>query len=238
MMSHELRTPLNAIVGYADLMVHGVGDPLTPQQHGYIERIHGSATFLSQIINEILGFSQLEAGREDVFTEDVDAAEVVRAAAEMVRPMALASGLTLDLTLPDTIAMLHTDRRKLTQIVLNLLSNAVKFTERGTVTASLSIEPGEIVVRVADTGVGIAADALERIFEPFTQVDGSRTRRQGGSGLGLTVSARLARLLGGRIEVASEPGRGSVFTLVLPAATRAEQAVEADVSLEPARLRG
>ena len=221
MMSHELRTPLNAIVGYADLMAHGVLESLTPQQQGYIERIRGSATFLAQIIHEILAFSQLEAGREEVFLEEIDARDVVRAAAEMVRPMTLAGGLELDVALPEQAVPITSDRRKLTQIVLNLMSNAVKFTERGSVAVSLETQGEHVLVRVRDTGVGIPHEAISRVFDPFTQVDSSPTRRQGGTGLGLTVAAQLARLLGGRIEATSEPGRGSTFTVTLPLAVEA-----------------
>ena len=233
MMSHELRTPLNAIVGYSDLMVHGVSEPLGEKQRAYLERIHGSAMFLSQIINEILAFSQLEAGREEVVAEDVDVRDVVRSATEMVRPMAIAGGLELGVDVPAQPVLLRTDRRKLTQVVLNLMSNAVKFTERGSVSATLAAEDDAIVVRIVDTGIGVAPDAIDRIFEPFTQVDSSRTRRQGGSGLGLTVAARFVRLLGGRIEVASEPGRGSTFTVRLPAAPSSPTATSLEASLAP-----
>jgi len=237
MMSHELRTPLNAIVGYSDLMLQGLAEPLGEQQTAYVERIRGSATFLSQIIQEILAFSQLEAGREEVYAEDFDAVETVRAAVEMVRPMALATGLRLEADVPPHPVRVRTDRRKLTQVVLNLLANAVKFTERGQVIASLTSEADSVAIRVSDTGVGIPADALQRVFEPFTQVDNSATRRQGGSGLGLTVAARLMQLLGGRIDARSEVGRGSTFVAVLPVTSPAPTPAPSALATPPGEAR-
>ncbi|HEX2188438.1 MAG TPA: ATP-binding protein [Longimicrobiaceae bacterium] len=217
-MSHELRTPLNAIVGYADLLDAGVGGPLSEVQHVHLARLRRSADHLLQLIDEVLTFSRLEAGREPVRVEGVDLAEVARAAAELVEPAAAERGLRLRVHVPRGPVPGWTDPAKVRQILLNLLSNAVKFTERGEVLLALRVEASWVQIAVADTGIGILPEDQGRIFEPFTQVDGSRTRRAGGTGLGLSVSRGLAVLLGGELTVSSVPGEGSTFTLHLPGA--------------------
>jgi signal transduction histidine kinase len=214
-MSHELRTPLTAIIGYDELLLNELWGPLTDRQRQQLERIRVSAWHLVTIIDQILTFSRAEAGREQAAREPVELTQLVRDTMTMLEPQAAAKDLHLELHLPREPVWAQTDAGKLRQILLNLAGNAVKFTERGSV--EVTLVPGDTVeVQIRDTGGGVAPADVERIFEPFTQVDQSNTRAQGGTGLGLTVSRRLARLLGGDIHLDSELGRGSTFTLALP----------------------
>jgi signal transduction histidine kinase len=220
-MSHELRTPLNAILGYTDLFLAGVPEPLPARATPNMERVHGAARHLRSLIEEVLSFARLEAGHEQAGREATDLVEVVRAAVSFCEPLARERGLDFRADLPDALVA-HTDARKARQIVVNLAANAVKFTERGEVSVSAAAENGDAVVRVRDTGPGIAPEHLERIFEPFWQADQRLARAHGGSGLGLSVARRLARLLGGELEVESRPGEGTEFVLRLPLGAAAE----------------
>ena len=214
-MSHELRTPLTAIIGYVELLLNELWGPLTPRQRQQLERIRVSAWHLVTIIDQILTFSRAEAGREQAVREPVELSQLVRETVAMLEPQALAKELALQLEVPEQPVWAQTDAGKLRQILLNLTGNAVKFTERGAV--HIALVPADFIeIRIRDTGAGVAPADAERIFEPFTQVDQSNTRSQGGTGLGLTVSRRLARLLGGEIHLESELGTGSTFTLRIP----------------------
>jgi signal transduction histidine kinase len=216
-MSHELRTPLAGIIGYADLLTTGVVGPLTADQLAPVGRIRAGAWHLVSIIDEILTFSRVEAGKELIHLESVDLVHLVRECAELLRPTAAGKGLDLRLLTPEALGPFESDAGKLRQIVLNLAGNALKFTEEGFVEVSLAEDERQVLIRVRDSGPGIPAANRERIFEPFVQLDQSSTRRNGGTGLGLAVSQRLARLLGGEVEVASAGGgTGSIFTLRLP----------------------
>jgi signal transduction histidine kinase len=215
--SHELRTPLTAVIGYADLLDAAVSGPLTPQQRDHVARIKFASWHLIGIIDEILTFSRAEAKREPLRPEVLDPADVARHAVDLVQPQAEAKGLSLELVLPDARVSLVTDAGKLRQILVNLLTNAVKFTSAGAVSLELELAAGCPVFRISDTGPGIDTANLGRIFEPFTQLDQSSTRTQGGTGLGLPLSRTLAQLLGGEIEVTSQVGSGSTFELRLPA---------------------
>jgi PAS domain S-box-containing protein len=214
-MSHELRTPLNAIIGYQSLLKEGIDGPLNPSQLGQLSRIRTSADHLLGLIDEILTFSRVEAAKEVVRLQDEDLRALVEETVTMVRPLAEHKGLTLVAEYPD--GSLMTDGGKLRQILLNLLSNAVKFTDKGQVTLRGRRDGNGAEFYISDTGIGIAPENLQRIFEPFWQVEQSSTRRAGGTGLGLTVSRSLARLLGGDISVESTPAVGSTFTVTLPA---------------------
>ena len=216
-MSHELRTPLNAIIGYGDLLHDGISGPLAEVPKRYVGRIRESAWHLLGLIEDILAYSRIEAGKEEVEIVPVDAADVARDAAGIVEPLAAKKQLALRVRVPEVHLMIETDERKLRQVLVNLLGNAVKFTERGEVALLLERSPGGgAVFRVRDTGSGIAAHHLETIFRAFEQVDPSLTRRQQGTGLGLGVSRKLAHLLGGELSVESELGVGSTFILRLP----------------------
>jgi PAS domain S-box-containing protein len=215
-MSHELRTPLNAMIGYVDLLLLGIPEQIPAAARGQVERIRLASRHLLSIIEEILTFSRLEAGRETVETAEVDLAAVTREVSAIIEPLAAEKGLRLDLPVDPEPATLMTDPRKLRQILVNLLGNAVKFTPRGTVGFEVERADGAVLLHVRDTGIGIDAENHEIIFEAFRQVDDTKTRVVPGTGLGLTVSRELARLLGGDITVRSAPGQGSVFTVQLP----------------------
>jgi PAS domain S-box-containing protein len=214
-MSHELRTPLNAIIGYHDLFENGIGGPVSEAQRQYLERMRSGADQLTHLIDQVLSLSRIEAGMLTAEIASVDVKELVRAAVELMAPIANSKDLAIALSLPERAVVLETDEHKLRQILLNLMSNAVKFTVAGRVEVVVAAAGRTCRIAVRDTGVGIEAADLNRIFEPFVQINDSLTR-PGGTGLGLSVSQRLAQLLGGELRVYSVPGEGSVFTLQLP----------------------
>jgi PAS domain S-box-containing protein len=220
-MSHELRTPLNAIAGYAELLQLGIHGPVTDAQSQAIERITRSERYLLRLINEILNLARIEAGRVDYVIEAVPLGELMSALAPMVEPQLAQKGIEFVVEIPPDLVVLA-DREKAEQILLNLLSNASKFTPRGgrvTVDAATSIDAGDqLVINVRDTGIGIPADKLRNVFEPFVQVDASRTRNDEGSGLGLAISLDLAHGMNGDLTAESRVGEGSTFTLRLPKA--------------------
>ena len=224
-MSHELRTPLNAIIGYAELLLMGVPASIPAQTHGHVQRIRTASRHLLEIVEEILTFSRMEAGREAVVLGPADAVGLVRDTIILIEPMAREKGLDFVTHVPNHAIAMETDAGKVRQILLNLLSNAVKFTEQGHVELTLTERDGAIVVVVEDTGIGISPDNVERVFEPFWQVQQSATRQAGGTGLGLSVARRLARLLGGDLTLESAPGHGSCFRLTLPLRAPATDAV-------------
>jgi PAS domain S-box-containing protein len=215
-MSHELRTPLNAILGFTDLMEMGIPEPLPERARAQVRRVDVSARHLLNIIEQILTFSRLEAEQEQVIDEVVDLRELFRSVVEMTGPLVERKGLRMATDLEPGLDVVRSDAQKLRQILVNLLGNAVKFTEAGRVELTGRRQDGEIVLRVRDTGIGISPQNLARVFDPFWQIDQSRTRAAEGTGLGLTVSRRLARLLGGDIHAYSVPGRGSTFEVRLP----------------------
>jgi PAS domain S-box-containing protein len=215
-MSHELRTPLNAILGYTELLSMGVPHPLHDGSARQVLRIDSSARHLLQIIEQILTFSRLEAGREEVRMEEVEVGALAGDTAALIQPLAAQKGLRFALELPEAPLRVRTDAGKVRQILLNLLSNAIKFTEEGEVGVSVAAAEDEVRILVRDTGLGLAPEHLERVFEPFWQADHSSTRQAGGTGLGLTVTQQLAELLGGRVYAHSEPGQGAAFTVTLP----------------------
>ncbi len=214
-MSHELRTPLNAIGGYADLLLLGVTGELAPDQRDYLDRLRRSQQHLLGIINDLLNFSRIEAGRITYNMETISMAEAVRHVLPMIEPQAAQRGIAVRVEqTADHYAM--ADLAKVEQILLNLLSNAVKFTGRGgSITIAHFVSGAQVGVRVTDTGIGIAEDKTESIFEPFVQVGRTLTTAQEGTGLGLAISRELARAMGGEITVRSAPDRGSTFELTL-----------------------
>lgn len=214
-MSHELRTPLTAIIGYADLMLSSIPQEIGERGEKFTGRIRSAADHLLGLIDQILVFSRLEVGRLDTQPEQLSVGDVIADVSALIEPIAKDRQLDFRVPRPPAI-LLETDLGKLRQVLLNLLTNALKFTEQGSVELSVIDEPEHVVFCVKDTGPGIEPGHLEHIFDPFWQVDQSSTRRAGGTGLGLTVSRRLARLLGGDIEVRSRVARGSVFRVRLP----------------------
>ncbi|HEV8237362.1 MAG TPA: ATP-binding protein, partial [Gemmatimonadaceae bacterium] len=219
-MSHELRTPLNAIGGYAELMELGIRGPITAEQQADLSRIQQSQRHLLGLINGVLNYARVEAGAVEYAVEDVPLSEVLASCEALIVPQVRGRGLTFERSQLDEQLRARADREKVQQILLNLLSNAVKFTESG---GRISVECVEgspaatlVALRVIDTGIGIAADQLARVFEPFVQVDAKLTRTREGTGLGLAISRDLARGMGGDLTAESTPGVGSIFTLTLP----------------------
>lgn len=215
-MSHELRTPLNSLIGYADLIAGGVAGPVTQKQTEMLGRLKASALHLLALITQILDFSRTEAGRIEVRHESIDAGALAREAATLVEPLVHQKGVAFTLHVPDDPIELETDPGLFKQILINLLNNAMKFTDAGEIRLVLEVDGKDLLCTVQDTGIGIPPDQLQRIFEPFHQADADGKRPTEGTGLGLTVSRRLARLLGGDLTVQSRPGEGSTFTVRCP----------------------
>src|SRR6266568_2181124 len=236
-MSHELRTPLNAVLGYSELMEMGISGPITDKMREQIGRIRISATHLLSLVNDILDLAKVEAGRLQVSSGPASAAGTVGAAIALIQPQAAARGLELNrLPIPEPSPIYRGDDERTRQILVNLLSNAVKFTPPGgkiTVEIAHSRAPDPetklqpkrsyVSFRVTDTGTGIPEEKLISIFDPFVQAESGHARPREGSGLGLTISRRLARLMGGDLTVKSEVGKGSTFTLWLPADLTAKE---------------
>jgi signal transduction histidine kinase len=216
-MSHELRTPLTSVIGYSEMMLEGLGGPLTAEQREYLGIIMEKGENLLQLITSILDISKIEAGRVRLVLSEVDAAHVMRDAVATVLPLARKKGLKV-MCEPSTIPRIHADRDKLRQILVNLCSNAVKFTPAGGLitVAAEAVGREKVAIRVTDTGIGIAEEHVDKVFEVFYQVDGSSTREYGGAGLGLAIVRSFVEAHGGAVEVSSTLGAGSVFTLTLP----------------------
>lgn len=215
-ISHELRTPLNAIIGYAELMGSGISGPLTESQRHQLSRLQVSAQHLLQLIDEVLSFATSEVGREGIEITTVESSKVLNDVLGRFSTQMESQGLTLALDLEPGLPALQTDAGRLRQILLNVVSNAVKFTYSGTVRVAARRVDDMVEFAIADTGIGIDSAHLASIFEPFWQVEQTRTRRVGGTGLGLSVARRNAELLGGVLRVQSTPGVGSEFTVRIP----------------------
>ena len=223
-MSHELRTPLNSIIGFTGTLLLKLAGPLNPEQNKQLEMVRTSARHLLALINDVLDLSKIEAGQLEVSCERFDLRAAITRVADSVRPLAEKKGLSLQVAVSAAVDGMHNDQRRVEQVLLNLLSNAIKFTERGGVTlraeaASLPASARPAVrLAVTDTGMGIKAEDLVHLFQPFRQLDSGLTRSYEGTGLGLAICQRLATRLGGTIQVQSEWGRGSIFTFTLPLA--------------------
>jgi signal transduction histidine kinase len=215
-ISHDLRTPLNSIIGHADLLSMGIPETLGEASLRHVERIGKSATHLMHLIDELLTLVRLDAGREELHLADVEIDHLVCDVRDVVELLAEDRGLEFTTRLCYPAQTLRTDAPKLRQVLLNLVTNAIKYTEEGSVRLEVAAESDEIAFRVIDTGVGIAAVDLEKMFEPFWQADPARRNTDKGTGLGLSVVQRLVALLGGRIQARSTPGKGSTFTVTLP----------------------
>ena len=232
-MSHELRTPLNSSLILAKLLAENPTENLTAEQVKFAESIYSAGNDLLNLINDILDISKVEAGKLEVRPENSSVSRLVEGLRGLFQPLATEKRLQFTVEMQaGAPTMLYTDRQRLEQILKNLLSNAIKFTETGTVSMIVSRQPGSgIAFTVRDSGIGIAEEHQQSIFEAFRQADGTTNRRYGGTGLGLSISRDLAALLGGSISVTSAPGQGSIFTLVLP-----EQYVEQSTEAQGANI--
>ena len=215
-MSHELRTPLNSIIGFSKVLLNRFDGELTERQETYIRSVHNSGAHLLQLINGILDFSRIEAGKLEMISEELDLHELIDECIESSMPLARGKQMKLEKNVPLELPSLSGDRTKVKQILLNLLSNAIKFTAQGRVLVSVVAEPDAIRVSVADTGIGIRDDDLAHLFEPFQQLDNPIARSAGGTGLGLAISKKFVELHGGRIWAESRENQGSTFHFTLP----------------------
>jgi PAS domain S-box-containing protein len=221
-VSHEFRTPLNAILGYSLMLIGGFYGALTDEQLKTVQRIDANSKHLATLINDVLDIERIEAGRMPLQISQFPLDEVVREVMEELQGVIAQAPATVQVTLPEQVPRLRSDRQKLKQILVNLLSNALKYTKHGRVDIVAAHEPerGRVLLKVRDTGLGIAPEDHTRIFEPFQQAKRVITRPQGGTGLGLAISRRLARLLGGDISLESVLGAGSTFTVEIPLRVR------------------
>jgi signal transduction histidine kinase len=218
-MSHELRTPLNAVIGFSDTLLREAANPSAERVSEFAQQINDAGHNLLGLINSILDVARIEAGRFDLASDRVDVARMVRNCIRQADAAAQAAEIALTAKLPDDLPLLRADERRLQQVLSHLLSNAVKFTHAGgTVSVAASIrEGGGLVLTVQDTGIGIPDADIDRVFEPFTQLDSSLARRFQGAGLGLYVSRALVVGHGGEIVLESVPGEGTVAEVRLPA---------------------
>jgi signal transduction histidine kinase len=215
-VSHELRTPLSGIIGYSNLMLENIGGELSSIHRTYVSRVRSVSRHLASVIEEILTFSRGDIARNSLQLETVDAVALLTETAEFLAPQAAVKQLELRITGAPTAQSIHTDPGKVRQILVNLVGNAIKFTDSGVIDIELQNEADHLRFLVRDSGPGIPPADFDRIFEPFTQLSSSKTRLPEGTGLGLAISRMLADALGGTVEVASEEGVGSTFTLRLP----------------------
>jgi adenylate cyclase len=218
-MSHELRTPLNAIIGLTDMMVTNAARFGTEKAREPLQRVHRAGTHLLGLINQVLDLSKIEAGKLELNPQTVQLTSLIDEAIGTARQLADQNKNRLVVDAPADLGALTIDPMRLRQILLNLLSNACKFTKEGEVACGRELSDGRdwIELAVADSGIGMTAEQQSKLFEEFTQADGTTAQKFGGTGLGLAISRKLARMMGGDVTVTSEPGKGSVFTVRLPA---------------------
>jgi len=232
-MSHELRTPMNSIIGFTGRVLKKAGDKLDARQLKNLHTVERNAHHLLGLINDLLDISKVEAGRMDLYPEHVDMHDLINEVRDLTNSLWQEKGIAFNMELPEQAISLYVDRVRLKQVLINLVSNAVKFTAEGAVTIRATLQDGEIMIAVEDSGIGMQADDLEFIFEAFRQADGSNTRAYGGTGLGLNITKNFVELMGGHIEVSSVYGEGSIFTIHLPRQQAGEEIPAED---EPAAL--
>ncbi len=216
-MSHELRTPLNSIIGFTGLLIQGLAGPLNDEQRKQLGMVQNSSRHLLDLINDVLDISKIEAGQLDIEAEPFDLMASINKVVGLVSPLAEKKGLTLSLRTAGEMGTFVGDKRRVEQIIINLVNNSIKFTEKGFIEISCAARDTDVVLSVKDSGIGIDAGNLERIFNPFQQVDTGLSRRHEGTGLGLSITRKLVDMMGGQISVQSAIGEGSTFTVILPA---------------------
>jgi GAF domain-containing protein/DNA-binding response OmpR family regulator/anti-sigma regulatory factor (Ser/Thr protein kinase) len=227
-MSHELRTPLNSIIGFSRVMLRGIDGPLTDMQSTDLTSIYNSGQHLLGLINNILDLSKIEAGKMELAIESVNLVDIAKTVMSTAVALVKDKAVKLEQDVPQDLPTVMADQTRVRQIILNLVSNAAKFTEHGSIRLSMVAMPKEVMISVTDTGIGIPQDKIEHIFEEFTQVDASTTRKYGGTGLGLAITRRFVEMHKGRIWVESQEGVGSTFNFTLP---REQAEPESPVSL-------
>jgi signal transduction histidine kinase/DNA-binding response OmpR family regulator len=240
-MSHELRTPLNAIIGYSEMLQEDLAEKHEPESAEDLQKIHTAGKHLLGLINDVLDISKIEAGKMDLFLETFDLQSLVRDVVSTIRPLVQKNGNELVVEMEQEMATMRADATKVRQALFNLLSNACKFTERGTIRLTLRREEdpagAQYFFEVKDTGIGIPAEQMAKLFHAFTQADPSTTRKYGGSGLGLAISRHFCRMMGGEITVESSAGNGASFTIRLPVLVDAARTVT-DTTFVPRRRLG
>ena len=236
-MSHELRTPMNAILGYSEILMEDAEDKGQEDFIPDLEKIHASGNHLLSLINNILDLSKIEAGKMDLFLESFGISRVIEDVVSTIRPLVEKNANTLQVHCAADLGTMHADLTKVRQSLFNLLSNACKFTENGTITLEASREliggVDWIKFSVSDTGIGMAPDQMEKLFQPFVQGDASTSRKFGGTGLGMTITHRFCQMMGGEISAVSEPGRGTTFTIRLPARVKVQPPAAAPLTEPP-----
>jgi len=218
-VSHELRTPLSSVLGYSDLLLEGVRGPMSENQEQAVQMIRTSGKHLLGLINDILDVSMIESGKLDIRPRNVSVNEICQSSLAIIKEMADRKSIAVEYSPSLAFPSIYADPARLKQILINLLENALKFTpDKGSVKLEVQASPKEGLIRfsITDTGVGIKPENMQKIFKPFVQADGGLARQYEGAGLGLALAKKLAELHGGQIEVQSEPGKGSCFTVVLP----------------------
>jgi len=236
-MSHELRTPLNAVIGYSEMLHEDLSDQhVDPMVLGDLDKIKGAAKHLLRLINDVLDLSKIEADKVELHFEEIDLAGLVDQVASTSQPIVAANRNRLQINLPSDLAPIRSDITRVRQVLFNLVSNAAKFTSDGVITLDVRLETDSqdlqrVVFDVSDTGIGITDQQMAKLFQPFVQADSATTRQYGGSGLGLIISRRLCRMMGGDVTVTSAPGKGSRFSasvLTSPATESSNPNVLAD----------
>jgi signal transduction histidine kinase len=247
-MSHELRTPLNAVIGYSQMLLEDADAEGDKQSAADLEKIHAAGHHLLRLVNEVLDLSKIEAGKMELFAEDIDIGALISDVVESFRTAARGSGNELSLIMDAPLGRIRCDAKKVQQALAQIVDNAVKFTENGRVTVTAARASGlhgeQIAIAVRDTGIGIAQSAIPNLFEKFTGGDDTTSSKYGGTGLGLALSLKLCRLMGGDIAVESQVGAGSCFTMTLPTVLEghapvvdaAEEGVQALVALAQQNL--
>ncbi len=219
-MSHELRTPLNSIIGFTGILQQGLSGPLNEEQKKQLGMVRASGNHLLNLINDVLDISKIEAGQLQVSIEPFDLRAVIESVTQSAKPLAEKKCIGLEVAIAPDVGTIASDLRRVEQILLNLISNGIKFTEEGSVYVGCSLQNQEVLVRVIDTGIGIKSEDMELLFKPFQQVQTGSERHFEGTGLGLSICRKLLNLLGGKIEVQSEWGKGSTFSFTLPVERR------------------